>query len=57
MIVAKAQLSAGTVLSEDHFDYRSPGHGVPPADSHLLVGKKLTRDIDALTPIMREDVA
>jgi len=45
------------VLSEEHFDYRSPGHGVPPAHSHLLLGKKLVRDIDALTSITEEDVA
>ena len=57
MIVAKADLEAGTVLTEDHFDYRSPGHGVPPADSHLLVGKTLTRDVAQLTPITEGDVA
>jgi len=57
MIVAKNSMPAGTPLTEEHFDYRSPGHGVPPAHSHLLVGKKLVRDVDALTPITEEDVA
>jgi sialic acid synthase len=57
MIVAKEALSSGTVLSEEHFDYRSPGHGVPPAHSHLLIGKKLVKDIGALTPILEDDVA
>jgi len=57
MIVAKGDLEAGTVLTEDHFDYRSPGHGVPPADSHLLVGRTLTRDVAQLTPITEGDVA
>ena len=57
MIVAKDNLEAGTVLTEDHFDYRSPGHGIPPADSHLLVGKTLTRDVSHLTPITEDDVA
>jgi N-acetylneuraminate synthase/sialic acid synthase len=56
MIVARDSMSAGTLLTEDHFDYRSPGHGVPPADAHLLVGKKLVRDIAALTPITEGDV-
>lgn len=56
MIVAKDSMSAGTLLTEDHFDYRSPGHGVPPAESHLLVGKKLVRDVAALTPITEGDV-
>ena len=57
MIVAKDNLEAGTVLTEDHFDYRSPGHGIPPADSHLLVGKTLTRNVSHLTPITEDDVA
>ena len=57
MIVAKGDLEAGTVLTEDHFDYRSPGHGVPPADSHLLLAKTLTRDVANLTPISEGDVA
>ncbi len=37
MIVAKEVIPAGTMLTEEHFDYRSPGHGVPPAQFHLLV--------------------
>ena len=57
MIVAKHDLVAGTVLSEEDFDYRSPGHGVPPADSHLLVGKTLINNVSALTPITQGDVA
>jgi sialic acid synthase len=57
MIVAKEHIPSGTVLSESHFDYRSPGHGIPPAHSHLLVGKKVVRDIDALTAITEGDVA
>ena len=57
MIVAKHDLVAGTVLSEEDFDYRSPGHGVPPADSHLLIGKTLINNVSALTPITQGDVA
>lgn len=56
MVVAIRGLEAGHVLSEADFDYRSPGHGVPPSDAHVLVGRKLTRDVSALTPIMRDDV-
>ena len=56
MIVAKGNLEAGTFLTEDHFDYRSPGHGVPPADSHLLLGKTLKRDVESLSPITEADV-
>jgi N-acetylneuraminate synthase/sialic acid synthase len=57
MIVAKNDLAKGHVLSEADFDYRSPGHGIAPADVHLLVGKGLNRDVAALTPILEEDVA
>lgn len=57
MIVANKPLTAGTTLSESDFDYRSPGHGIPPSNSGVLVGKKLLRDVDALTPITEEDVA
>jgi sialic acid synthase len=57
MIVSNADLPAGHVLSEADLDYRSPGHGIAPADSHLVIGKKLTRDVAALTPILEEDVA
>ena len=57
MVVSKHALSAGHVVSENDLDYRSPGHGIAPADSHLLIGKKLTRDVAALTPILEEDVA
>jgi len=57
MIVAKQELVAGTVLTEEHLDYRSPGHGLPPADAHLVLGKKLVRDLSALEPIVEGDVA
>ena len=57
MIVAKEDLASGRVLSESDFDYRSPGHGIAPADSGILVGKALTRDIAALSPILEGDVA
>ena len=57
MIVAKGDIAAGTVLTEEHFDYRSPGHGIPPADAHLLVGKTLNKDVADLTPITEGDVA
>jgi len=57
MIVAKTDLSAGHVLTEADLDYRSPGHGIAPADSPLILGKKLSRDVAALTPILEEDVA
>ena len=57
MIVAKGNIAAGTVLSEEHFDYRSPGHGIPPSNAHLLVGKTLNKDVADLTPITEGDVA
>ena len=56
MIVANGDLATGTVLSEQHFDYRSPGHGIPPADAHLLMGKTLRKDVANLSPITEVDV-
>ena len=56
MIVASGDLATGTVLSEEHFDYRSPGHGIPPADAHLLLGKTLNKDVANLSPITEVDV-
>ena len=56
MIVANGHLAKGTVLSEEHFDYRSPGHGIPPADAHLLLGKVLNKDVANFTPITEVDV-
>lgn len=57
MIVANTDLALGHVLAESDFDYRSPGHGVAPADSDQLVGKTLARNVSALTPILKDDVA
>jgi len=56
MIVANGDLATGTVLSEQHFDYRSPGHGIPPADAHLLMGKTLRKDVANLSPITEVDI-
>lgn len=56
MVVASKSLATGHVLREEDFDYRSPGHGVPPSDAHLLIGRALTADIPKLTPILLDDV-
>jgi len=37
-------------------DYRSPGHGIAPADADLLIGKTLNSDVASLTPILLEHV-
>ena len=57
MIVANQDLAAGTLLTEEHLDYRSPGHGLPPSEAHLVLGKKLVRDLGSLEPILEGDVA
>ena len=56
MIVAKENLAKGHILAESDFDYRSPGHGIAPADADLLIGKTLNSDVASLTPILLEHV-
>lgn len=44
---AARSLPAGYVLSENDLAYRRPGTGVPPAYSHVLVGRTLKRAVEA----------
>ena len=45
-IVAKSDLKAGTVLSEEHFAYKKPGDGIIANRYRDLIGKKLNRDVN-----------
>lgn len=48
-IVAATDLKKGTVLSEEHFDYKRPGTGIPPNEYLYVAGRKLNCDIAADT--------
>lgn len=56
MIVASRQLAAGTIVTENMLDFRSPADGLPPSMSKELVGRKLRRSIDEFEPLSLEDV-
>ena len=45
-IVAKFNLSKGTVLELSHLAYKKPSGGIKPKDYETLIGKKLTCDVD-----------
>ena len=55
-IVAATALSAGTVLTEDHLDYKRPGTGVSPADADHVLGKTLKHDLEADALILEQDI-
>jgi sialic acid synthase len=56
MIVAARDLSVGHILTELDFEYRSPADGLPPAMSHLLLGKSLAHQIEKYEPITFENL-
>lgn len=53
-MVAKTNLPAGTVLSNEHFAYKRPANGLSPNNLDLLIGKKLVKDIEADEPFLFE---
>ena len=44
-LVADADLAAGTVLEESNVAVRKPGTGIPSAQLHTLMGRRLIRDV------------
>ena len=44
-VVANKDLSSGSILSMDDFDFKRPGTGFSPETAESLVGKKLNNDI------------
>lgn len=53
-VVARADLPAGTVLSEDHLAAKKPGTGIPGGRLPDLVGRRLRRAV-AADQLLRED--
>ncbi|MGE0760308.1 MAG: N-acetylneuraminate synthase family protein [Pirellulaceae bacterium] len=53
-LVARTDLPCGTVLCADHLAAKKPGHGIPPARMSEILGRKLTRALQADT-LLRED--
>ncbi|MBN1523563.1 MAG: N-acetylneuraminate synthase family protein [Spirochaetales bacterium] len=44
-IVAKRDLSSGTIISFDDLDFKRPGTGISPVESENIIGKRVKKDI------------
>jgi N-acetylneuraminate synthase len=55
-IVAKRNLAAGTVLSATDLAFKKPGTGISPDRVQGVLGRRLTRDIQADTIIAESDL-
>ena len=54
-IVARRDLEAGTILTNDDLTLKKPGTGIPAARLAEIAGRRLKRSIAADTPISEED--
>ena len=54
--VARAPLSAGTVLTEGHLAMKKPGTGIPAGRISEVVGRRLRRSLDADEQLQLEDL-
>lgn len=55
-VVARVDLKAGTVLSEEHLTVKKPGTGIPASRLDTLIGRKLNRDVLADQLLSQEDL-
>jgi sialic acid synthase SpsE len=46
-IIARKYIPSGHTLDYKDIEYKRPGHGIPPSETSLYIGKKLTRSISA----------
>lgn len=56
-IVSSSELKAGTVLTLDLLDFRSPGGGIPPSEVESVVGRTLACDVSMHEPISTDQLA
>lgn len=55
-VIANRNITAGEILRKEDLGGKRPGDGIPIDRLETLIGKKATRDIEADTLIMQEDV-
>jgi N,N'-diacetyllegionaminate synthase len=55
-VVARVDLKAGTILSEEHLTIKKPGKGIPAANLPQLFGRPLLRDLAADEMPARTDI-
>lgn len=56
-LVTTGALRAGTTIEERHLIPKRPGHGISPADVHLVVGRVLARDVDEDRALSWDDLS
>lgn len=54
-IVAGTNLTAGTIIKEEHLNFKRPGTGISPDKTEFIIGRKLKRDIEKDTLFKWED--
>jgi sialic acid synthase len=55
-IVAAKEIKKNTVLNLSHFDFKSPGDGIPPYLVEKLIGKKLKKNVTKEYSFKIEDI-
>lgn len=45
-IVAETDLTAGTIIKEEHLNFKRPGTGISPDKTEFIIGRKLKRNIE-----------
>jgi N,N'-diacetyllegionaminate synthase len=56
-IVARVNLSAGTVLQEEHLALKKPGTGIPAASLREVIGRRLHCDVQANQMLQQSDLS
>ena len=56
-LMLKRDMKAGEEITEDVLIARKPGTGLPASDYFRVLGRKLKRDVPALTPLKEDDIA
>lgn len=54
MIVAAQDIEVNEILSEEHFEIRSPAEGLPPARIESLIGRRIVRAVSTGEPIQED---
>ena len=55
-VIASIDLKKGKVLTREDLDAKRPGTGIPPEKIDILVGKKVTKDIEKDAMILETDI-
>ncbi len=56
-LVLRRDMKAGEAITADVLDARKPGTGIPVSRHDAIIGRRLARDVAALTPLQEDDLA